>query len=228
MLNLDPNQVDAWQKDRQKMFKSVPTKGRVISYLGKDFLVYKNTFWPFQDSQPLVKHFRMNKGDRVLDIGTGSGVIAIFACYKGAGRVVAVDINPWAVKSARENAKRHGFNEVMEVVQGDVFSSIKKEKFDVITANLPFRNKPAPNLVARSQWDTDFATNKKFLARAAKHLKRDGRIYLSHANFGSVETLKLLAKSAGFSIRKIAEEHKIPKGDEIFYAFVLKRASRNE
>ncbi len=204
------------------MFKSVSTNGKIIHYLGKKFLVYKNTFWPFRDSQPLIKNFRIKKGENVLDIGTGSGVIAIFACYKGAGRVVAVDINPAAVKSARYNAKMHGFNDKIVVKQSNLFEDIGKEKFDVITANLPFRNKPAYDLVAQSQWDTDLKINKKFFKEVKKYLKPKGRIYFAQSNFGSIKEIKELAKTAKLSIKVIGRQSTGKNDLKTFYAFVLK------
>ncbi|TSC79084.1 MAG: hypothetical protein G01um101429_591 [Parcubacteria group bacterium Gr01-1014_29] len=60
MFIKNTSKIDEWQKRRQRMFKSVPAKGKVTQYLGKKFVVYKNTFWPFMDSQPLVKNFKIN------------------------------------------------------------------------------------------------------------------------------------------------------------------------
>ena len=200
----------------------VPPRGKTIRYLGKKFFVYKNTFWPFTDSQPLVKNFKIKKGESVLDIGTGSGVIAIFACYQGAGKVVAVDINPAAVQSARYNIKKHGFNKTAAVKQSDLFENVGKEKFDIITANLPFRNKPAPDVVAKSQWDTDLETNKRFFKDARKHLTSNGRIYFAQSNFGAMQEIKTLAKKAKFSIKVIGRKSVGKNDKKIFYAFVLK------
>ena len=222
MLTKNTSKIDDWQKDRQRMFKSVSAKGKIIRYLDKKFLVYKNTFWPFRDSQPLVKNFKINKGESVLDIGTGSGVIAIFACYQGAGRVVAVDINPAAIKSARHNANMHGFEKVIVVKRSNLFEGIGKEKFDVITANLPFRNKPAHDVVAESQWDTDLKTNKKFFKGARKYLKPKGRIYFAQSNFGAIKEIKTLAKEARFSVKVIGRQSVGKNGVKTFYAFVLK------
>ncbi|RFP12730.1 MULTISPECIES: methyltransferase [unclassified Duganella] len=213
--------IDRWQKDRQKAFKIVPEGGKTFRYLGKEFHVFPNTFWPYTDSQPLVSSLRVKPGDSVLDVGTGSGVIAVFACYGGAARVLAVDINPAALKSAQHNATEHGFGETMEVRYSCLFDGIGNEQFDVITANLPFRNKEAPDVVARSQWDTDFRTNTQFFEQVGKYLKPDGRIYFAHSNFGAVKEVRKLAKDNGYSMRMVARA----RADETkeFYAFLIKR-----
>jgi release factor glutamine methyltransferase len=225
MSAIEISKIDRWQKERQKAFKSIPAAGKTIRYLGKIFLVYPNTFWPFKDSQPLVQNFQIKDGESVLDVGTGSGVIAVFACYRGAARVVAVDINPSAIKSAKYNAKLHGFDKSIEIRRSNLFDRIKPEKFDVITANLPFRNKPAHDLVAQSQWDTDFKTNKRFFEEVGRYLKPNGRVYFAQSNFGAIKEMKILAKAAGFSIKVMGSETEEKTETKKFYAFVLKRKS---
>lgn len=228
MVSTNKAQIDRWQKGRQKLFKSVPEAGRSIRYLDKQFLVYPDTFWPFTDSQPLVRNFRIRRGDSVLDVGTGSGVIAVFACYQGAGRVLAVDINPAALKSAGHNARQHGFGAVMEVRASNLFDGIGAEQFDVITANLPFRDKPAHDVVAQSQWDTDFQANRRFFEGVLRHLKPDGRIYFAHANFGSPREVRKLARAAGLSVRAMATASADKAATKTFYAFVMKRARQTQ
>jgi len=198
--------TDQWQRQRQLLFKAVPAEGRKVQYLGKEFLVYPDTFWPFADSLPLVKHFRIHPGESVLDVGTGSGVIGIFACYQGAARVVGVDINPSAVRSATHNAKMHGFAGTMEVRQSDLFDALGEQHFDVITANLPFRNKQAHDVVAMSQWDTDFRTNTRFFEGVGRHLHPKGRIYFVQSNFGEIEAMMRLAQAASLRVAELARE----------------------
>lgn len=217
-------QIDRWQKNRQKAFKIVPEAGKTVRYLGKEFLVFPNTFWPFTDSQPLVRNLRVKAGGSMLDVGTGSGVIAVFGCYAGAARVLAVDINPAALKSAQHNAQAHGFGDTMEVRRSCLFDGVGDEQFDVITANLPFRNKEAHDVVARSQWDTDFRTNTEFFEQVGKHLKPDGRIYFAHANFGAVKEVRKLAKDNGFSVRLMASASADKAETKKFYAFLIRRA----
>ena len=201
-----PGFTDEWQRQRQQLFKSVPPQGCTVRYLDKDFVVYPDTFWPFADSLPLVRHFRVEPGDAVLDVGTGSGVIGIFACYRGAARVVGVDINPAAVRSATHNVEMHGFAGTMEVRRSDLFEALGDERFDVVAANLPFRDKPAPDVVAMSQWDTDFRTNTRFFEGVGRHLRPGGRIYFVQSNFGEIEATLRLAQRAGLQVTELARE----------------------
>ena len=201
-----PGFTDQWQLQRQQLFKSVPPEGQTVRYLDKEFLVYPNTFWPFADSLPLVRHFQVAPGESVLDVGTGSGVIGVFACYRGAARVVGVDINPAAIRSATHNARTHGFAGTMEVLQSDLFDALGDERFDVVTANLPFRNKPAHDVVAMSQWDTDFRTNTRFFEGVGRHLNPKGRIYFVQSNFGEIEAMMRLAQAAGLQVAELARE----------------------
>ncbi len=78
----------------------------------------------------------------VLDLGCGTGVVSVFAAQQ-AGRVVAVDINPAAVRCARINALLNGVEGTVEVREGDLFTPVADERFDVIVFNPPyFRGQP--------------------------------------------------------------------------------------
>ncbi len=71
-------------------------------------------------------------GRSVLDLGTGSGILAIAAAKRGAGRILAVDIDPLSVKAAAENAARNGVE--IEVREGTVANV--DNAFDMVLANL--------------------------------------------------------------------------------------------
>lgn len=77
----------------------------------------------------------VREGDLVYDVGTGSGILAIAAALLGAGRVVACDIDPVAVRVARENVAQNGVARRVEVVEGD-WSALPAEKADVVVANI--------------------------------------------------------------------------------------------
>ena len=74
-------------------------------------------------------------GERVLDIGTGSGILAIAALKLGAESAEGVDIDPVAVRTAGENAARNGVAEKLTVLVGDL-SDKASGKYDIITANI--------------------------------------------------------------------------------------------
>lgn len=83
----------------------------------------------------------------VLDVGTGSGILAIAAAKRGASPVVAVDVDPIAVEAARDNTQRNGV--VVPVAQAS--AADVPGRFDVVIANIvsPVLQQIAPDLVAR-------------------------------------------------------------------------------
>ncbi|MFL6569113.1 MAG: 50S ribosomal protein L11 methyltransferase [Chthoniobacterales bacterium] len=77
----------------------------------------------------------LRAGDSAVDLGTGSGILALAAHLLGAKRVVAIDNDPIAIRTARENA-RHNRIRGVQFVLGDARRSPASERFDVLTANL--------------------------------------------------------------------------------------------
>jgi methylase of polypeptide subunit release factors len=79
------------------------------------------------------------KGGRVLDLCTGSGVHAILAAARGAGRALGVDVSPRAIAFARFNAALNGVAARCEFRRGDLFGPVPEgERWDLILANPPF------------------------------------------------------------------------------------------
>ena len=74
-------------------------------------------------------------GDSVIDIGTGTGILAIAAAHMGASRVLATDLDAVAVRVARENVKNNGFEGTIEMRCGDLLEVVD-EQADVVIANI--------------------------------------------------------------------------------------------
>lgn len=83
--------------------------------------------------QALEKYVK--KGDSVIDVGTGSGVLSIGAALLGASRVHALDLDEVAVTAAKENIELNKVQEIVEVTHGNLLDSIK-EPASVIVANI--------------------------------------------------------------------------------------------
>lgn len=77
----------------------------------------------------------INPGVRVVDVGTGSGILAIAAARLGAAKVIAVDSDPVALSSARKNAERNGVGSVVEVREGNLVDNVEGI-FQVVIANI--------------------------------------------------------------------------------------------
>ena len=82
----------------------------------------------------LVEEY-VKPGMSVMDIGTGTGILAITAAHMGAAPILASDIDPMAVRVARENVKINGFESVIRCVCGDLMEKAQG-KADVIIANI--------------------------------------------------------------------------------------------
>jgi ribosomal protein L11 methyltransferase len=82
----------------------------------------------------------MKPGMAVLDVGTGSGILAITAVKLGASRVVALDIDPQAVRAARQNFRRTRVQKMVALTQGSVPHPLAgKGQFDLAVANISAR-----------------------------------------------------------------------------------------
>ncbi|MGI9353108.1 MAG: peptide chain release factor N(5)-glutamine methyltransferase [Rhizobiaceae bacterium] len=112
-------------------------------FYGREFQLSADTLVPRPDTETLIEVVlgqMKNVGENVniLDIGTGSGVIAVtLAAELPAARVVASDISPNALSTAAENANRHGVECRIEFILSDVYSKINGQ-FDFIVSNPPY------------------------------------------------------------------------------------------
>ena len=117
----------------------------------------------------------------VLDMGTGSGVCAIFAA-RHATQVVAVDINPAAVRCAGINAFLNGVEEKIEVRQGDLFAAVPGEQFDLVLFNPPFLHGTPDDDRDRAWRSSDVA--ERFSAALSGALKPSGFALVLLSTFG--------------------------------------------
>lgn len=109
-----------------------------LLFKGYVFFVDEKVYWPAEDTFLLAENMKVKENDVVLDMGTGCGILAVLAA-ENAKKVVAVDINPYAIKCAEKNAEINGFEEKIEFRLGDLFRPIRSnEKFDLIVFNAPY------------------------------------------------------------------------------------------
>ncbi len=151
------------------------------------------------------------EGARVLDVFTGSGVLAVAAGQAGAREVTAVDISRRAVACAWLNARVNGTR--VRALRGDLFAPVRWQSFDLITANPPYVPSPDDDLPTAGParaWEGG-STGRAFIDRLAvearAHLTPTGVLLVVASTFlGERETLESLQRG-GLTARVAAREH---------------------
>ena len=108
-------------------------------FMGLDFHVEPGVLCPRPDTEILCEEAirRIRPGDRVLDIGTGSGALSVSVAHHAKGcSVTAVDVSDTALRVAAGNAKANGAD--VRFVKSDCFTALCGEVFDVIVSNPPY------------------------------------------------------------------------------------------
>ena len=153
--------------------------------------------------------------DRVLDMGTGSGVNAILAASKGAD-VLAVDINPIAIQAAEANAARNGVAHRIEVRRSDVFSDVD-DQFDLIVFDPPFRWFRPRDWTESAMADEGYLAMTRVFRQARGHLCEAGRMLISFGTSGDLGYLKTLVAEEGFTAEVIASDDLTRQGWKVEY-----------
>lgn len=156
-------------------------------------------FQPLSDSWMLARRLRAERlgpGATVLDLCSGSGLLAVTAALSGASSV-AVDVSRRALISVRLNA---ALNRVaVEALRGNLFEPVAGRRFDVIVSNPPYLPAPDPSIPRRGParaWDAGLRGRvflDRICAEAAAHLKPGGALLLIHSSVcGERETISAL------------------------------------
>ena len=175
-----------------------PTKR--IHFGDFSFDVNDDVYEPAEDSFLFAENLNIASGELVLDLGTGSGILANVAA-KNAGRVVAVDLNPFAIRCAKDNAKLNGVQDRIDFVQGDLFSAFRDGvRFDLVLFNAPY----LPSEVGEeATWigkawaggSNGRLVVDKFIAVVPTYLTLQGRVLLMQSTLTGVdETIQRFAK----------------------------------
>ena len=113
-------------------------------FFSLSFRVTREVLVPRPETESLVVRSldlcRGLAGARIVDVGTGSGAIAVvLARHLPGASITAIDISPQAVAVARENVEAHGVADRVRVLEGDLLSGLPEEEtFDLIVSNPPY------------------------------------------------------------------------------------------
>jgi release factor glutamine methyltransferase len=164
----------------------------------------------------------VRESDRVLDMGTGSGVNAILAASKSA-QVVAVDINAAAIECARANAVRNGVADRIEFLETDVFSGVNG-RFDLVVFDPPFRWFSPRTMLERASTDENYSAMTRFFSEIDEYLAENGRVLIFFGTSGDIDYLKGLIEGAGLTLEQISTQNLEKNRQTVsYFAFRLHR-----
>ncbi len=196
------------------------TAGEPLAYLvgsawfhGLEFAVTPAVLIPRPDTEVLVdqavERAQRLERPRIVDLGTGSGIVAILlAGLCPQAKVSAVDISAAAIEVARTNALRHGAN--IRFLAGDWYMPLGEERFDLIVSNPPYVADGDPHLQQNGlpfepqcaltdgvSGGRGLACIERIIAGAPLHLQPGGWLLMEHGYDQAVEVRSLL-RETGF------------------------------
>jgi release factor glutamine methyltransferase len=209
--------IRQWHEEAYHAGKAEGAAALTFEYLGRAIVVPPDVM-PITGVSHLLGHAvlaEVRDGDRVLDMGTGSGVNAILAA--GTSRqVVAVDINPLALAAARANADRNGVGDRVDVHYSDVFSAVEGA-FDLIIFDPPFRWFAPRDLFEAASTDRNYQAMTTFFQSARGYLAPGGRMLIFFGTSGDLGYLMRLVDQQGFHAETVAHLTLVKDGLQVEY-----------
>lgn len=186
-----------------------------VEDLPRRLAIFETVFWEPRDTLSLRKLIRETdvvRGKTVLEIGTGSGLLALSALQHGAVRVVATDVNPNALANAGFNARRLGLDDRLDLRQVSpedrgAFSVLEdSERFAVILSNPPWEDQLPDRIEDYAYYDEDFLLLRTLLDGLPRRLNPGGKALLAYGTAAGVRTLLRMAFERGMTVRIIDDE----------------------
>lgn len=162
----------------------------------------EGVYEPAEDTYLLIESLNVVPGERVLEIGAGTGIVSLH-CAKAGAKVTVVDISKEAVDCTRRNAMRNSIT--LNVSRSDLFENVDG-RFDLIIFNPPYLPDTEQQDVRWSGGRTGLDIVKRFLAQARSHLEKDGRIVLVLSSLDDLDDFQELCRSLEAESRLIGEK----------------------
>jgi release factor glutamine methyltransferase len=168
----------------------------------------KNVYEPAEDTELLIRCIKLKEADRILEIGTGTGVVAIH-CAKHGSKVTATDICEDALELARENADSNSVD--LDLRHGDLFGPVDGE-FDVVIFNPPYlptsqedlTHSPLDTALDGGPDGTEVAL--RFMRGLSEHLAEEGRVFMVISSLQDTDRIEREILAHNFAYRSIGKE----------------------
>jgi SAM-dependent methyltransferase len=206
---------EPWMWCKRTYYRTKLSRVAIERVLGHEFMVVPGVLNPvlfragryFAEFIAQTPHLAPDPGrtrPNALDIGTGCGILGVFTALRGYS-VTAIDIEPGAVACARANAKRNGVEKQMVVMEGDLFSTVEGEVFDVVVFNLPFFRGVAHTPFERAWRSPDVI--ERCAAGLPTVLAKGGAAYFVLSSHGDPKGMLAALSRVGLCVERLTWKH---------------------
>lgn len=171
-------------------------KGVLVPALGKHIHPYYGVYSPVRGEYLELIAQAPLQAKSVMDIGTGTGVIAALLAKRGVSKIEATDNQPRALACARENLQRLGYTDKVKVVEADLFPA--GATADLIICNPPWLPAKAHSPIEHAVYDPDSRMLKAFLSGVKAHLNANGEAWLIMSDLAELIGLRKPGELAGW------------------------------
>ncbi len=209
------------------------SRWETIEDFNEPLAILPTVFWEPLDTvslRKLIREQKITQNKKILEIGTGSGLIALCALHAGASSVIATDVNSNALECAAYNANRlklHDRLSLRKVTPGNqnaYVSIAKEERFDLIISNPPWENGVPKKIDEFALYDTNFALLDSLLSQAPDHLNPNGEVYLAYGCKTAIHRMIEWAKQHQWK-HTILDDRKLEEVTEVFLPGMLVKLS---
>lgn len=158
---------------------------------------------PSEDSMLMIEALEIHPGEEVLEVGCGTGIIALH-CAKAGARVTASDVSTKAIECARANAERNDLD--ITLIESDLLEKMEGE-FEVIVFNPPYLPEDEINDPRWTGGLSGLEMTLMFLEQCKRRLAPGGRVYVIVSTLSESQKFELAVDEMGYEHEIAAKRH---------------------
>ncbi|MGA3186316.1 MAG: peptide chain release factor N(5)-glutamine methyltransferase [Bryobacteraceae bacterium] len=188
-------------------------------FYGRDFRVTPDVLIPRPETEHVIEAALKHPAANILDIGTGSGAIAVTLALETKARVVATDISTAAIAVAKQNSLR--FDAAVDFIECDLGSALRSSGFDLVVSNPPYVAGTDRATLEREVRDHEpglalfagpdgLAIYRRLIPEAARLLKPGGRLILE-LGYNSLDPVRLMLDDRWRDLQIVHDLAQVPR-----------------
>jgi len=160
---------------------------------------HPGVYAPEEDSYLMIQALDITPGEKVLEIGCGTGIISLH-CVKAGGKVTATDISSDAIECARANAAKNSLR--LELIQSDMFKKVEG-RYDTIVFNPPYLPSDSPDDSRWTGGESGLELSSSFLRQCKEYLDDNGKVMILISSLSRIDDYLSSASELGFENRTV-------------------------